>query len=65
MLPIPEQCGTCIRFGDIKGVGDEVFVCKAYPDGIPEEVQDGSVKHNKVLNGQTGDYTFQTKEDLS
>jgi len=30
------------------------MTCDAYPDGIPDKIIDGKVKHNKPYNGDNG-----------
>jgi hypothetical protein len=41
----------------------EVNVCEAFPEGIPEDIAYGANKHLKVIEGQTGDFTFEEVED--
>jgi len=50
---------VCIKCGhfksnDIKGT----FACKAYPEGIPQELLDGKAKHDRVRNDQKNDVVF-------
>lgn len=45
------QCGKCKHF---KGN----YTCKAYPNGIPNELLDASKKHDKIMKGQIGDTVF-------
>jgi len=35
--------------------------CKAYPEGIPENIFNNTIEHNKVLEGQTKEYIFEEK----
>jgi hypothetical protein len=39
----------------------EKMTCGAYPDGIPEDIRTGEVVHNKVLEGQKGNFVFEPK----
>jgi hypothetical protein len=36
----------------------ERAVCKAFPDGIPDEIAYGDDLHTKVKDGQVGQYVF-------
>lgn len=45
------QCGRCKHFED-------GYSCKAYPNGIPEELLDASQQHNEVRKDQVGDTVF-------
>lgn len=49
-LPI---CNKCIFY--LKGLH-----CKAFPEpnNIPDEILDGKNKHEKIIDGQTGDFIF-------
>jgi hypothetical protein len=35
-----------------------MFVCRAFPNGIPWGIVTGKVKHTEVLPGQVGDYVL-------
>ena len=35
-------------------------ICKAYPDGIPDEIAYGEFPHDEVYPGQNGDFIFQS-----
>jgi len=37
--------------------------CQAFPKGIPDEIQEGEIEHNKVIEGQTGDFVFTSHAD--
>lgn len=39
----------------------EIVVCKAFPDGIPDEIAYGNNKHTKPLKGQGNDIVFEHK----
>jgi hypothetical protein len=43
----PIQCATCRHYR-------KVGRCKAYPDGIPEELLTGAVQHDKPYKGDNG-----------
>lgn len=45
------QCGKCKHFKD-------GYTCKAYPNGIPDELLDASKQHNEVRKDQIGNTTF-------
>ena len=47
------QCAVCKHF-----VEDDYY-CSAYPDGIPDELLDGSQKHDKTRQDQTGSTIFE------
>ena len=40
----------------------EVVYCKAFPDGIPEEIAYGDDPHDKILLGQTGRFVYEEGE---
>ena len=40
----------------------EINYCKAYPDGIPDEIAYGEFPHDEVYPGQTGEYIYVMKE---
>lgn len=46
-------CRYCIHYDDSD------VSCKAYPDGILTDIITGKVIHNKILEGQEGDYIFE------
>jgi hypothetical protein len=52
MLTFPD-CLYCKNL-----IGDNKFICKAFTKGIPKDILFGKIEHNKVLEGQTGDYVF-------
>lgn len=49
---IREQCLKCKHA--LMGGG-----CKAYPNGIPYEIANGTVSHDKVRSDQVGDFVFE------
>lgn len=46
------QCAKCKLYNE-----DEA-TCKAFPKGIPENMLEGDIKHDKPIKGQQGDYLF-------
>lgn len=36
--------------------------CKAFPDGILEEIASNKKEHNQIIVGQKGNYVFKEKE---
>ena len=45
----------CRRFGGYVGPSeDPVFVCEAFPKGIPEEILSGEDEHLKPVEGDGG-----------
>lgn len=55
-----EQCLDCRYLRPLSGG------CAAYPDGIPIEISEGEVKHDRVFDGQEGVFVFEsgTPEEL-
>lgn len=45
------QCEKCKHFKD-------GCTCKAFPNGIPDEILDASKQHNEIRKGQTGNTVF-------
>ncbi len=43
-----DQCATCIHF--FPGYG----ICKAFPDGIPDDIFLGNIDHNEPVEGDHG-----------
>ena len=43
--------------------GEKMF-CKAFPNGIPEEVMFREIEHDKVLDGQVGDFIYEEYEEF-
>lgn len=61
--PIPEPCCDCVHFKGIKLVsyddgweGEEYaeLYCNAFPDGIPEEIEEGRNRHRKPFPADRG-----------
>ncbi len=50
------QCAVCKHF-----VMNDYY-CPAYPYGIPDQLLDGSEKHNKLRPDQTGSTTFEPED---
>ena len=63
MLLEPMCCKRkCIHFLGIKRLGveeeTEVVYCKAFPEGIPDNVAYGNNEHLKVISEQIGDFIY-------
>lgn len=54
--PYKSQCAKCKLYNE-----DEA-TCKAFPDGIVENMLEGDITHNEPIEGQVGNYTY-TPED--
>jgi hypothetical protein len=52
-------CFKCKHFKRFEGG------CKAFPDGIPEEITIGDNNHSKPLHGQKNDIVFEKGQDSS
>jgi hypothetical protein len=53
MEAINLPCSTCKhfnRFGEI--------LCDAFPEGIPEQIVDGSNPHKSIITGQVNDFVY-------
>ena len=55
----PLQCQICKHYGidkiDISKTKEEtVFVCRAFPEGIPLDIIKGKKSHNKHIKGDNG-----------
>ena len=66
MLPTPKCFSDkrkCIHFLGVKQVDgteeSEILVCKAFPDGIPNDIAFGDDSHKEAKKGQKGDYVFE------
>lgn len=46
-------CFSCKHFDEIKGG------CKAFPDGIPDEITSGDNDHSEPLPGQKNNIVFE------
>jgi len=53
---LAEQCLRCKWARPISGG------CEAFPDNIPFDIGQGVEAHNKVLEGQRGNYVFEAGE---
>ena len=58
-IEVPHPCMTCKHF---KGVVRGVWLCKAFPKGIPREILLGFATHDKVHPKQEGDYVFSQRK---
>jgi len=51
----PVACSTCTRFeGNPAAPGGPVWVCTAFPDGIPEVIVSGGNPHLAAVEGDGG-----------
>ncbi len=53
MEAINLPCSTCKHFERFENV-----LCKAFPEGIPEEIVDGSNPHTSIIPGQANDFVY-------
>ena len=51
-------CFNCKNFKN-KSYNGKTYKCKAFPNGIPEEILTGKESHDTVIKGQTGEYVFE------
>ena len=58
---VPRQCVICIHFDGMKLVEDEpglesdcILICKAFPNGIPDEIADDIFDHQKPFPNDNG-----------
>ena len=54
----PYPCPSCKHLNEWNG---EAETCKAFPDGIPEEILMGKNKHKRKLPDQDNDLVFEMK----
>jgi hypothetical protein len=55
---IPKYCYICKNFtGKL-----ELDTCKAFPNGIPKDILLLKKLHNKIIEGQIGNYIFDEKK---
>nr|DAY67551.1 MAG TPA: hypothetical protein [Caudoviricetes sp.] len=50
------QCARCKLYNDLNAS------CKAFPNGIPFNMLEGKITHEKEIKGQTGNFLFTPKE---
>ena len=65
---IEPTCFTrkCKNYSGVKNDGNELTernFCKAFPDGIPDEIAYGDNKHLKLLPDQKNNIVFEKAED--
>lgn len=51
------NCLKC-KFLDVENGG-----CLAFPNGIPFEITEGIIEHDKVIQGQVGEYVFEEENE--
>ena len=51
MIPSQPICTMCKHFNKDSIIG---LICKAYPEGIPEEIINGEHDHTKPFEGDNG-----------
>lgn len=51
-------CLKCIHFRPLEGG------CKAFPEGIPDDIANGERLHDKVEPNQVGDFVFEEGEPV-
>jgi len=68
--PFEIRCFSCKHFKELKKIKEEensedvfVFICPAYPGGIPEEIRGKKNSHLFVREDQFGEFTFEPIED--
>jgi len=65
MLDQPEcHKRKCVHFLGCKDLVEgeeitEIAICKAFPNGIPDDIAYGENKHSKVVKGQVGNYVYE------
>jgi len=62
--PVTIECIECKFFKGIKmeeeGIETSfIFLCPAFPEGIPEEIRSWKNPHTKVRDDQEGDFVFE------
>lgn len=50
------QCARCKLYNDLNAS------CQAFPEGIPFNMLEGKITHEKPIKGQTGNYLFTPEE---
>jgi hypothetical protein len=50
---------------DCKHLNEDGFGCKAFPDGIPVEITDQGLKHDKPLKDQDNNIVFEKQSKKS
>jgi len=52
---------NCIYYMGHDHVGDKLIqTCAAYPEGIPDSIAYGDDLHHTVLDGQVGEYVYES-----
>jgi len=63
-IPVPGACWNCVHFNGIALATletengqiehDAIVVCRAFPDGIPEDITEGRNLHRQPYDGDRG-----------
>ena len=54
--PVPD-CVSCVHIN----TGEDEFGCKAYPEGIPEDILVDGNKHTEVREDQIGQFVYEKR----
>lgn len=57
------NCLDCKHYKSEDSNANETPLCKAYPDGIPEEIYYNEILHDTVRKDQEGTYVFRDMWD--
>jgi len=57
-IEVPHPCTQCKHF---IGVTRNIWLCRAFPRGIPREILLGFAAHDEVLPNQKGEYVFKKR----
>jgi hypothetical protein len=66
MQPVTIKCMECRHFTDVMKVKQRtgfLFLCPAYPRGIPEKIRSWETPHTEILQGQEDDIVFEEIQD--
>ncbi|MAH46965.1 hypothetical protein CMI37_14140 [Candidatus Pacearchaeota archaeon] len=55
---LPKNTPTCVGCERLEGEGFNEY-CKAFPKGIPEDIQNGEFDHKKIHPLQTNEVVFE------
>jgi hypothetical protein len=68
MTPVTPNCydeNRKCKFFDGFAIKEDVPVpiCKAFPDGIPQDIAFGNNQHKQPIKGQIGKYVFEEEKE--